>query len=181
MMPKNTFTRGGPKIYRKLYEMWTFNDVPGLMTRFPERKPFVLHRNDNSIKESHAFAGEGRSCTAWTSNSTSGRCKQGLGIPLKGGQTGKHTTSQCPVCAILVPPRYINCTFINKFLYMYIYVYTVYTYIHVYIMSLSHLHFWFKYAMFSGQMDFKSFVSFQDVDLVKVEWRSQEVFFREMR
>ena len=71
MMPKNTFTRGGPKIYRKLYEMWTFDDVPGLMTRFPERKPFVLHRNDDSIKESHAFAGEGRSCTAWTSNSTS--------------------------------------------------------------------------------------------------------------
>ena len=30
--------------------------------------------------------------------------------------------------------------------------------------------------MFSGQMDFNSFVSFQDVDLVKVEWRSQEVF-----
>ena len=60
---------------------------------------------------------------------------------------------------------------------MYIYVYTVYIYINVYIMSLSHLHFWFKYAMFSGQVDFNSFVSFQDVDLVKVEWRSQEVFF----
>ena len=72
MMPKNTFARGGPKIYRKLYEMWTFNDFPGLRTRFPERKPFVLHRNDDSIKESHAFAGEGRSCTAWTSNSTAG-------------------------------------------------------------------------------------------------------------